>query len=176
MQVRRAATRAAFVAVAAVVLAACPSPPPAQHPTGVVDLGPLGSYGWSGNLLSLIPNVFQRVDDDGHQILLHVTGDNGGLNDQGGIQLTRRDAEVVPLPTVGHYETGAEGWTVSVFVNRRVYEATSMTITEVSYGPPHNESPDPERPELVRQITRLRATFTFLLPDGQEASGFVRVN
>lgn len=158
-----------------VVLASCGTPPP-TYSSGIVDLGPLGSYGWSGKPLSIIGNISHNQPGPDHTVRLHVLGTNDPFT-SGAISMTRSSpGDDARLPTVGHYTQGEDGWELKAIRGFQPYEMTSITISELSYGPPVDESPDPSTPELFYGVTRLRATFTLLLPSGEEVEGFAHVN
>ncbi len=176
MRGRTSLVRGAAVLLAAIVLAGCGTTPPPSYPTGVVDLGPLGSYGWSGAMFAITANTFHSQSGSEHLVRFHVNGTNAP--DATGALFVGRSSspEDAVLPAVGEYTSGVDGWELKVYRNRHEYEVTSLTITEVSYDRPVNESPDPATVELSYGMTRVRATFTFLLPSGEEAEGFVRVD
>ena len=176
MSGRTSLVRGAAVLVVAMVLAGCGTTPPPRYPTGVVDLGPLGSYGWSGAIFAITANTFHTQSGSEHQVRFHVVGNNAP-NDTGALFMGRTSApEDAVLPGVGDYTAGEDGWDLKVYRNRQEYQVTSLTITEVAYDTPLNESPDPAVVALSYGMTRVRATFTFLLPSGEEAAGFVRVD
>ncbi len=173
--VRRSLVRLVACMAAGVVLASCGTPPP-TYSSGIVDLGSLGSYGWSGKPLSIFGNISHYQPGPEHTVRLHVLGTNDPFS-SGAISMTRTGPGAdARLPTVGHYTQGDDGWELRVIRSFQQYEMTSITISELSYGPPVDESPDPSTPELFYGVTHLRATFTFVLPSGEEVEGFARVN
>jgi len=175
MRVRTSLVRVVGLMIAAVVLAGCGTPPP-TYSSGIVDLGPLGSYGWSGRPLSIIGNVSHYQPGPEHTVRLHVLGTDDPFT-SGALSMTRiGPADDARLPSVGHYVAGEDGWDLKVYQSFQGYEVTSLTISELTYGNPVNESPDPSTPEWFYGVTRLRATFTFLLPSGEEVEGFARVD
>ncbi len=175
MRVRTSLVRVVCVALAAVVVAGCGTPPP-TYSSGIVDLGPLGFYGWSGQPLSIIGNISHYQPGPEHTVRMHVSGRNDPFT-SGALSMARTSpADDARLPSVGHYIGGEDGWDLKVYQIRQGYEVTSLTISELTYGNPVNESPNPDTPEWFYGVTRLRATFTFLLPSGEEVKGFARVN
>ena len=175
MRGRTRLVRVAGLLVAGFVLAGCGTPPP-TYTTGVVSLGPLGSFGWSGAPFAMTANTFHSQPGPEHLVRLHVVGTNAP-NDSAALFMGRSSpAADAALPAVGVYTADPDGWDLKVYRNRQALEVTSLTITELAYGSPTNESPDPATPEWSYTVTRLRATFTFLLPSGEEAEGFARVD
>jgi hypothetical protein len=157
-----------------VLLAGCPSIPP-PPPTGVVDLGPLGIYGTGAGPGSMFANIDHYQAEPDHIVQLSVAAYNTP-NSFGGLNLVRTGpgADAV-LPAVGEYASGVDGWTVSVAIDWfQRFEVTSLSITELSYRDGVNISQS-EFDEFAYPITRMRATFTFLLPSGEEAQGSLRV-
>ena len=163
---------AVLVAALAFTLTACfPQPPGA--PAGVLDLGPLGSYGAAPS--RLFANAFHLHSEPAHLVRLSISAQDG-TDRWGGLTIERSGpgSEAV-LPQVGEYASGVDGWSVYVTADHRQHEVTSLSITEISYGPGVDQSAGPTT-EMAYPVTQLRGTFTFVLENGDEATGSIRVD
>lgn len=173
MRTRRAFTLVGLL-VMGIVLAGCPTVPPPPV-TGVVDLGPLGAYGVGGGPGSIFSNIDHAFTEPEHQVRLSVVAYNNPSS-RGTLILERTSpAEDAVLPTVGEYSSSLDGWTAFVTVNWSLpYEVTELSITELSYRAGVDVSQS-DVEDYAYAITRLRATFTYLLASGEEVQGSVSV-